>query len=510
MPKIAIIDIGSRSVNLEIHSIEGEGFKQIYYNTITTHLGQGISREGELDPEAVNRTKAVLAEYKKIIDGFDEVDKFKDFADPITVIVICTAAVRAARDREEFVAMAQQVLGEEAEVRVISGEEEAIYTFLGVINSTAMNEFVMIDTGGTSTEIALIKDRKLQRYASIPWGAVNITEKFFNSPVVPPHRFSEAVHTCLPQIEGLEWIAQCKNLPIIACGSSVRNLALAERHKKIAKSSSLHGYMINYSNVAFMVKQIGKMSAQARVDKLGIKKSNAETIIGGMVPLMALFRATGSRRMIVSEFGVMYGVFYEQYMRINKKVSAVEPDVLACSIRRILDRYNCDYSHADMVESLSLSMYEQTQKVHHLGDRFKNILSVAARLHDIGEYIGYHNHHEHSFYLINHSDVYGLEHQDKFYAAIAAGHHRKKKMHFDWVRYWRLISRRTLTDLKNLGEIIHIAEIIAEREPSATGVKLQIAPQTIQVMIEKPAKDRGEVAYGQSVGKLFGRKTYVV
>jgi len=510
MPKIAIIDIGSRSVNLEIYSVLNSGFKQIYYNSSASFLGQNVSREGDLDSGAVLRTQEILQDYKRIIDGYDEADRFTDFADGLEIIAVCTAAVRDSASRHDFVDMVVGALGEKAEVRVLSGDEEAIYTFLGVINSTELNEFVMIDTGGASTEIALVKDRKLQRYASIPFGAVNITEKHFNSIVVPPHRFSEAVHTILPSIEGLDWIGECKNLPIIACGSSVRQLAIAEMRKKLAGAGSLHGYMINYSNVEFMTRQIGKMSAHDRVDKLGIKKANAETITGGLVPLMALFRATGSRRMVVSEFGVSYGVFYEQFARLNKMISAVEPDVLACSMRRILDRYNCDNSHARAVSALALDMYDQTQKVHHLGERFRNILSVGAYLHDIGEYIGYHNHHEHSFYLIKQSDIYGLEHQDKFYAAVVAGHHRKKKMHFDWIKYWRLISRRTFIDLKNLGEIIHIAEVIAEREPGATGVRLQIAPQTIQVVIEKPAKARGEVAYGNSIGRLFGRKVFVV
>jgi len=508
MPKIAIIDIGSRSVSMEIFSIDGDSFKQIYYNSIATFLGKNISRDGALDSLAIERTQEVLFDYKRIIDSFDEVGRFRDFYTPIEVHAFCTAAVRSATNREEFLQVAQDALGFDANVRVISGDEEAIYEFLGVINSTDMREFVMIDVGGASTELALVKDRKLCRYTSIPLGAVNITEKFFNTVAVQPHRVSEAVHTILPQIEGLDWIEEAKTLPIIACGSCARNLVIAESNKKIATSSSLHGYMINYSNVDFMAKQIAKMSAIEREDKLGIKKENAEIIVGGLVPLLALFKATGSRRMYYSEFSAVYGMFYEQYARINKRASAIEPDVLGASIRRVQSRYNANEQHAKLVEELALSIFRQTFNVHHLGERFRHILSVASLLHDVGEYIQYNNHQEHSFYIIKESDIWALEHQDKFFAALVAGFHRKEKLHFDWLRYFRVINRSTLGTLKDLGEVVQVAEVLAEREPEARGVKVQVEPKAIQLIVEKDGHE--QFTLGNSVGRLWGRKAYII
>ena len=506
---MAIIDIGSRSTTMEIFSIEGDSFKQIYYNSVATFLGQSTSHTGDLDVSAIERTAIALSDFKKVIESMDESGRFQDFYTPIAIYAVCTEAVRRAGNREDFLSLVQQTLGASTNCRIISGEEEAVYEYIGVINSTDMRDFIMIDTGGNSTEIVLVQDRKLKQYASIPFGAVNLTEKFFNTVVAAPHRISEAVNTILPDFENLEWLASSKNFPIIACGSSARNLAMAEMSKKIATSSSLHGYMINYSNVAFMANQIVKMPAKERIDKLGINSSLSEVIVGGLVPLLALFKATNSRRMYYSQYSLVYGLFYEQFSKLNKRASAIEPDVLGSSLKRIMAQYNCNPEHAEFVEKLALSVFDQTEAIHHLPEHFRKILSVSSLLHDVGEFIGFNNHHENSFYIIKESEIYGLEHQYKFYAALIAAYHRKERFWFDWFKYWHVVNRRTLSTLKDLGKIINIAEIIAERYPDVRDVRLQIAPQAIQVILEKETKQT-QIDYGNSICKLFGRKVYLI
>jgi exopolyphosphatase/guanosine-5'-triphosphate,3'-diphosphate pyrophosphatase len=505
MSKIAIIDIGSRSCVLEVFAVKGDSFKQIHHSSHATFLGKDISRNSDITDGAIELTRQALTEFANTITMINEKQSYTKNNEDIKIYAVCTQAIRIARNQSAVLDMIKDTLPN-ADVKVITGDEEAIYSFLGVINSTDMRDFVMLDTGGASSEIALVKDRKLCKFASIPYGAVNITEKFLGSVIVPNHRLSEAIHTILPEFASLDWMGEATGLPIIVCGSSGRNLALAEMSKKITNGASLHGYMINASNVDFIVKQIAKMSASERVQKLGIKRSSAEIILGGLVPLMAVFKAVSSKRMYYSETGLRYGVFYEKFAKMQKMQTPIEPNVLSSSIKRLQVQYKANKQHAENVETLVLQIFDQTQNLHHLGERFRKILSVSALLHDVGEYIQYNNHHEHSYYIIKESDIYALEHQDKLYSAIITGYHNKTKFDFSWLKYWRFVDTNTLKKLKSLGKMIYISEKILEKQENIDKIKLQIAPQTIQVIVDKTHN----ISYNDHITRLFGRKVYLV
>lgn len=55
---------------------------------------------------------------------------------------------------------------------------EAFYDYLGVVYSVPLEDFVLIDTGGGSTEIVLVEKRKMTARISIPYGAVVLGKMF--------------------------------------------------------------------------------------------------------------------------------------------------------------------------------------------------------------------------------------------------------------------------------------------------------------------------------------------
>jgi hypothetical protein len=57
--------------------------------------------------------------------------------------------------------------------------------------------------------------------------------------------------------------------------------------------------------------------------------------------------------MYYSEYSVVYGLFYEQFSKVNKRASAIEPDVLGSSIKRVQARYGANAEHAEIVEKLA-------------------------------------------------------------------------------------------------------------------------------------------------------------
>jgi exopolyphosphatase/guanosine-5'-triphosphate,3'-diphosphate pyrophosphatase len=105
----AAIDCGTNSVRLLV----SDGTTQVERLMRITRLGQGVDRTGRLDPEAVERTLAVLREYREVMDRY-EVDGIR---------MAATSASRDAANRDDFFGPAAQILGTEPEL--LSGQEEA-------------------------------------------------------------------------------------------------------------------------------------------------------------------------------------------------------------------------------------------------------------------------------------------------------------------------------------------------------------------------------------------------
>jgi len=129
MPRAAAIDCGTNSIRLLITDLSDEpgGLppSDVLRRMEIVRLGAGVDRTGELAPEAIERTRAVLAEYAGQIAEFGAE----------RVRMVATSATRDARNRADFEAMVTGLLGRPAEV--ITGTEEAALSFLGATASLA-------------------------------------------------------------------------------------------------------------------------------------------------------------------------------------------------------------------------------------------------------------------------------------------------------------------------------------------------------------------------------------
>ena len=126
MGRVAAIDCGTNSIRLLIADLtvrdDGSAWlRDVHREMRVVRLGQGVDATGKLAPEALDRTRAALADYQitAVRKGVQQAR------------MVATSATRDASNREEFFAMTRDVLGVEAEV--ISGDEEARLSFTGAV-----------------------------------------------------------------------------------------------------------------------------------------------------------------------------------------------------------------------------------------------------------------------------------------------------------------------------------------------------------------------------------------
>ena len=155
-----LISIGTNSTRLLV--VDGKIIVGV--QSTGTRLGRGLGTDGNLHSEARDLTLATIRSYA------DEL-----YAYGARVDVIATSALRRANDAGAFGAAVAQIVG--LSPRVLSGDEEARYSFDGAVyGSRATGRLGVLDVGGGSTELAVGTPAAIERTISLEIGAVRLAE----------------------------------------------------------------------------------------------------------------------------------------------------------------------------------------------------------------------------------------------------------------------------------------------------------------------------------------------
>ncbi len=166
---VGFIDIGTNSVRLLAARIHGDGtYRILSRQKQAVRLGEG-TLDGMLTEEAIDRTVLACGRFAALARSFGAEE----------IVAVATSATRDAPNKNELLSRLRREAG--IDVRVISGPEEARLIATGVIRLHVVPDSptLLVDIGGGSTEVSIV-DRAGCRYAaSMPVGAIRLTERFF-------------------------------------------------------------------------------------------------------------------------------------------------------------------------------------------------------------------------------------------------------------------------------------------------------------------------------------------
>ncbi len=156
--KYGVIDVGSNSVRLML----AENGKTLYKSAVITALSAGMGEDAVLQNEAVLRSAQAVSFFAK---------KASEYGAKKT-LVYATQAVRRATNKQVFIDLVKELCG--LEVDVVSGEKEA---FLGAVGALGGQDGGVIDVGGASTEIIVVKEGNVLYSHSLDVGAVTLYDR---------------------------------------------------------------------------------------------------------------------------------------------------------------------------------------------------------------------------------------------------------------------------------------------------------------------------------------------
>jgi len=299
--KVSVIDLGFNSAKLVNYYVNrNNSYKAYDQKKIDVRLGSGFDKQKGLRREAIRRTIDGLKLFKSIID-FHTIGH---------IIPIATSAVRDAYNKVEFLREVYFETG--LRFKVLSGEEEAFYSYYGAQKYLGGTEnIVYFDLGGGSLEILYSENASIKKAISIPIGTLRITQSYKKS----TSQFSKDNYESMRQYL-LNSIPDRIDLGIrpqsvlVGGGGTIRTAARCDRELKgIYPLKKVQSYKLNYGSINSISNLLWKLKPEEITKRTeAINRNRAETIVAGLCIITTLMSKLGFEEVTVSSSGLREGI----------------------------------------------------------------------------------------------------------------------------------------------------------------------------------------------------------
>ena len=160
-----IIDIGSSTVRMAVYDIRGGDIEMLLKKKHVVGLAAYV-KDGVMTQAGIDKAVEILAEFTGFLKCF-HISRVAAFT---------TAALRNAKNSKEAVAEIERRTG--LAIRVITGDEEATFDFIGATHAFGHQDGLLVDIGGGSTELVAFARGKIMQKVSLPLGATDFHARF--------------------------------------------------------------------------------------------------------------------------------------------------------------------------------------------------------------------------------------------------------------------------------------------------------------------------------------------
>ncbi|MCU1350851.1 MAG: hypothetical protein JWM05_60 [Acidimicrobiales bacterium] len=298
--RIAAVDCGTNSTRLLVAEPDGAGgLRPIERLMRITRLGQGVDETGSLATDAVDRTIAVLREYREVMDRHG-VGRVR---------MTATSAARDAANRDLFFEQAAEVVGTPAEL--LSGEDEAALSFLGATADLdpALGPFLVIDLGGGSTEFVYGTEAR-EAAISIDVGCVRLTERFIEHDPPKPEELLAAITLTDAYLDDVvRAIPDARSAhTFVGVAGTITTVAAVEIGLETYDPEQVHHYRLTHDAVEDVFRTLATESHAQRLGNPGLEPARADVIVGGCCALVSIMRTLDIEALLVSEADILDGL----------------------------------------------------------------------------------------------------------------------------------------------------------------------------------------------------------
>ncbi len=288
-----VIDIGSNTVRLVTYSLRDGRLHPMLNKKYAAGLAGYVDAKGNISEDGVRRLLEILTEIRAMLRHV-RVKNIYPFA---------TAALRNSGNGREIVSRIREECG--FDVRVLTGEEEAIFDYYGATSGPVGDSGLLVDVGGGSTELTFFCEGEIRAATSLPVGSLNLYRRFVGG-LLPTAAEAKKIRKELKRrLESLAFSnGDLITQPIYSVGGTARaSRKLINARFSLPSSNTEY----TYDQLKETLRELEE-SPKVLADRILLTSpERIHTIVPGLLVFKTVAKFFSSQRFIVSEYGVREG-----------------------------------------------------------------------------------------------------------------------------------------------------------------------------------------------------------
>jgi exopolyphosphatase/guanosine-5'-triphosphate,3'-diphosphate pyrophosphatase len=224
-----------------------------------------------------------------------------------------TAAIRDAGDGSAFAARVEDACGRP--VRVLSGEEEARLSAMGVLLGMPDADGVMGDLGGGSLELVSLEGGRVGAHATLPLGPLRLSEAADGDAEAVRSRVDAA-------LEDLDWLKRIKGGTFYPVGGSWRTMARIHMEQAGYPLHVIQNYQTPRRDMEEVARLIAGMGRRSLARLSGVARRRLEILPYAALVLERTLKMARPARVVFSAYGLREGHLFD---RLPKAEQAKDP-----------------------------------------------------------------------------------------------------------------------------------------------------------------------------------------
>jgi exopolyphosphatase/guanosine-5'-triphosphate,3'-diphosphate pyrophosphatase len=436
---VAIVDIGSNSVRLVTYESHSRAPTPTFNEKALCGLGRGVAMTGLLQEDATAKALAALQRFRVLCDTMRIHD----------VRGLATAAVRDAANGAQFLDRAERALG--CRIELLSGQQEARLSALGVLSSIYNADGVVGDFGGGSLELTDVKDGQCAPGITLPLGSLSLMDLSERS----PKKAAKIVRETLATVKLLQGLI---GRTFYAVGGTWRALARLHMRQRQYPMNVMHNYVIPSRDALEFARLVERIEVDALLSIESVSSARRPLLAYGAAVLEEIIRQANPKEIVVSALGVREGLLYS---RLSPEEQTEDP--LIVSAREFNQLRSRAPDHGEelfawtdrLIASTHLEEDEQDRRLRHAACLLSDI---SWRAHP--DYRG-----AQAYDLVANAAFIGVDHPSRAFLALAASYRHLANEDLVSPQSRSLVTARQLDRARILGAAMRVAYNISAAMP---------------------------------------------
>jgi exopolyphosphatase / guanosine-5'-triphosphate,3'-diphosphate pyrophosphatase len=223
--------------------------------------------------------------------------------------------VREANNQKDFLKEIYEETG--FRFRVLSGKEEALYSYLGALKSVCIPTTLFFDLGGGSLEMVYTENYKIKKFISLPIGALRLSLAYGRmDDTFTRERYDKMRQYILESLPEKKQLNMSPNTKLVGVGGTLRAIGryfyyYCHNDQELGSSvlgKTIRNYILNYESVNMVHRIFYKMRPKEIAKISAIGRNRANTITAGSCIIDMLMMKLGFGSIIASASGLREGI----------------------------------------------------------------------------------------------------------------------------------------------------------------------------------------------------------